>query len=233
MKPFPSGSSRQQPDIGTRGRLGFSIGSLLAVCLVWSAAGCGQELTETGTLSPAAEHSVEPGGGAETSVAERGPSPESAEQQVRQLVELLRQRLDLMPAVARWKWAERKPVSDPEREQQLLARLVAEGERAGLDPARLQPFFTAQFAASRERQQELFDRWEQADGPDPETETPDLINVLRPQITRLSSEVLAALVAIDGMAAARPEEVRNELLQVARAPVEPPDAAWQHVLSSL
>lgn len=205
----------------------------LAMCLCGTSSGCGPQLEETGDLSPAPAQQPAPSDSAMPSGAADRQSAETAVQQVRQLEELLRQRLALMPDVARWKWAEDRPVSDPAREEELLSRLVSEGEQAGLSPDRVRPFFAAQFAASRTRQQELSDRWQQSGGPETTAETPDLINVLRPQITRLSSQILTTLAAIDRAAASQPEAVRNELLRLSRQQNEPADAAWQHVLDSL
>jgi chorismate mutase len=165
---------------------------------------------------------------------------DSVEQATGQLVDLLRQRLALMPDVARWKRANDRPVSDPERERILLAALVNRAALEGLDPSRVEDFVSAQFAASRQWQQELFDRWEVSGGPGGDTPVPDLERELRPEITRLSEEMLKSLARLDALASTRPQAVRQSLIERAERTASPgadaeapPEAAWQHVRQSL
>jgi chorismate mutase len=153
--------------------------------LVLLAAGCGGgpaaiEIAERPTQAPA------PAAVVSEAADTRG------REQVRELLTLVSKRLALMDDVARSKWNSQSPVSDPQREEELLRQLVREGERLGVRSQLVQRFFTAQFAAARERQQGLFDQW-QSDKRAPFAGVPDLLTELRPQIAQISREQLAAL----------------------------------------
>src|SRR5258706_226968 len=67
------------------------------------------------------------------------------------LLRLMEQRLALMHEVARWKWDAGKPITDPERERELLQSVVERGRGKGLDPDLVRPFFAAQMEAARRR----------------------------------------------------------------------------------
>src|SRR5262249_47128164 len=56
------------------------------------------------------------------------------------LLRLMQQRLTLMHEVARWKWNAGRPVTDAERERQLLHSVVERGRGKGLDPDLVRPF---------------------------------------------------------------------------------------------
>lgn len=219
------------------------------VCLAAAAAvcGCGQEDAAGPRPAGASAQSEpvppSPAFDADDAPADDAPIAEQANdavpQTVGRLVGLLRQRLALMPDVARWKRASDRPVSDPERERQLLAVMVERGTEEGLDPSRVADFVSAQFAASRQWQQELFDQWEQSE-PDADTPVPDLQQELRPEITRLSGEMLETLAEIDALAVEQPEAVRQAMLNQAEqsSPSDaggrvPPPTAWEHVRRSL
>src|SRR5947209_4919029 len=60
------------------------------------------------------------------------------------LLGLMRRRLDVMHDVARYKWAKKAPIEDPERERALLEDVAERGRRLGLDPADTRIFFAAQ-----------------------------------------------------------------------------------------
>ncbi|WP_179402677.1 chorismate mutase [Burkholderia guangdongensis] len=107
------------------------------------------------------------------------------------LVALASQRLALAEPVARWKWANGKPIEDPPREAALLASVEQRAKRAGVDPAVARAFFEDQIAASKDLQQALFDAW-RASRP-PEGTPPDLATVTRPQLDRLTQKMLAGL----------------------------------------
>ncbi len=127
-----------------------------------------------------------------------------------QLAELIQQRLALMPDVARSKWQVSLPVSVPEREAALLKDLVAEATQSGISAEFAQRFFDAQFAASRAVQQQLFDEWNAA-APKPVFEnTRDLSNELRPEITRISTQMLPLLAKLESVLS---EQVTTQLLQ--------------------
>jgi Chorismate mutase type II len=50
------------------------------------------------------------------------------------LLGLIRDRLDVMHDVARWKWAKKSSIEDPEREAALLKDVSEKGAILGLDP---------------------------------------------------------------------------------------------------
>ena len=196
----------------------------LMMCLLMTAAGCS---TDDPAAVPAAAASAEQpaddaagtvGAATADETAHEGTADDGTDAEAAaRLSGLLRSRLALMDDVARWKWAARKPVSDPAREEQLLMALVQQGQTAGLDAERVTGFFRRQFAASRLRQQQLFEQWQQTDGPHDDRPAPDLQQVLRPRITRLSTELLQLLADIDHRAAARPAAMRSALLHEADA----------------
>jgi chorismate mutase len=108
------------------------------------------------------------------------------------LLGLMRTRLEVMHDVARWKWAAKSPIDDPEREAALLRDVSDQGSLLGLDPATTRAFFAAQIEAAKNVQRADFSRWE-ADQRGPEGEAPDLARVLRPRIDSLNRGLIAAL----------------------------------------
>jgi chorismate mutase len=88
------------------------------------------------------------------------------------------------------------PVLDVERERALLAALVKQGEEAGLPKARVERFFSAQIAASREVQTELLAAWAAGTKARPVTPPLDLRTQIRPRLDALSAELIAALAAV-------------------------------------
>ena len=88
------------------------------------------------------------------------------------------------------------PVLDVERERVLLATLVKQGEEAGLPKARVERFFSAQIAASREVQTELLAAWAAGTKARPVTPPLDLRTQIRPRLDALSAELIAALAGV-------------------------------------
>lgn len=115
---------------------------------------------------------------------------------VRPLLRLMTMRLNLMHDVARWKWNNNRPVSDPQREEQLLDRLDDQAQAAGLDRTLARTFFEAQIEAAKVIQQADFDVWQSENRP-PFEEAPDLKTELRPQISKLSEQLVAQLAALE------------------------------------
>jgi chorismate mutase len=107
------------------------------------------------------------------------------------LLQLMQQRLAVAHDVARWKWAQDRPISDPARQARLLEEVVKQGEGQELSPALVRSFFTAQMEAGKRVQQSDFDRW-QAEGRPRKTDGPDL-TALRARIDQLDTELLDAL----------------------------------------
>ncbi len=118
------------------------------------------------------------------------------EDPVDRLLALMRQRLRLMEDVAYFKWVNNKPVADPEREKQLLESLLEKSKAHALDGDLVKSFFTAQMAAARTLQEELFKRWGSPDRARPANSAVDLQSVLRPKIDQVSAELLIALAKV-------------------------------------
>jgi chorismate mutase len=75
------------------------------------------------------------------------------------LVRLMGRRLTLMHEVARWKWNAGQPITDPQREGQLLQSVVECSRDKGLDPDWVRRFFAAQMEAARLVQEADFALW--------------------------------------------------------------------------
>ncbi len=110
------------------------------------------------------------------------------------LLRLMQERLTLMHEVARWKWNAGRPITDPQRERELLQSVVERGRGKGLDPDLVRSFFAAQMEAARLVQQADFDRWK-ANEQKPFADTTSLA-VLRQRIDQLNSELIDALAEL-------------------------------------
>lgn len=108
------------------------------------------------------------------------------------LKRLSEERLALMFDVARWKWNEKKEVTDPTREKELLEKLVKQGEALGIPPNSTRDFFIAQFESSRNLQESYFAEWRETNQGYFEN-VPDLGSVQRPKIEDVSQNMLQAL----------------------------------------
>jgi chorismate mutase len=108
------------------------------------------------------------------------------------LLGVIRSRLAVMHDVARWKWAKKAAIEDPEREAALLLDVAERGIPLGLDREMTRSFFRGQIEAAKVIQRADFRRWEES-GRGPEGEVPDLVGVLRPRIDGLNRDLLAAL----------------------------------------
>jgi chorismate mutase-like protein len=111
------------------------------------------------------------------------------------LLRLMQRRLRLMHDVARWKWNAGQPITDSQRERELLQSVVERGRDKGLAPDLVRGFFAAQMEAARLVQQADFERWK-ANKQEPFSGTTSL-SVLRQQIDQLNRELIDAL-ARDG-----------------------------------
>src|SRR5262249_27676269 len=110
------------------------------------------------------------------------------------LLRLMQQRLTPMHEVARWKWNAGQPITDAQRERELLHSVVERGHGKGLDPELVRPFFAAQLEAARLVQQADFDRW-QANKQEPFAGTTSLAG-LRQRIDHLNRELIDALAEL-------------------------------------
>ena len=109
------------------------------------------------------------------------------------LLRLMQQRLTLMHDVARWKWNAGQPITDPERERELLQSVVERGRGKGLDPDLVRAFFAAQMEAARLVQQADFERWK-AKQQKPFADKS--LAVLRQRIDDLNRELIDALAEV-------------------------------------
>src|SRR4051812_42959722 len=96
------------------------------------------------------------------------------------LLGLMRQRLEVMHDVARYKWAKKAPIEDSEREAALLKDVASRAADLVLDPELSRTFFRGQIEAAKVIQRADFSRWED-DPSGAEDEVPDLAGVLRPR----------------------------------------------------
>lgn len=126
-------------------------------------------------------------------------------------------RLEIARDVAWAKAQTGAPVLDVEREKAVLAALVKQGEAAGLTRVRVETFFTAQIAASREVQTELLAAWAAGAAERPKTAPLDLKTQIRPRLDAVGAELIAALVALpvgdEGGTAGAQEVMRRALLR--------------------
>ncbi|MFX1761392.1 chorismate mutase [Paraburkholderia sp. A1RI-2L] len=116
------------------------------------------------------------------------------------LVALVSQRLSLAEPVAHWKWLNHKPITDTPRENALLADVQKRAAAAGVDPAFARAFFRDQIDASTQVQQALFTSWQSSQAP--AGPAPDLATVTRPQLDRLTAQLIGALARMQPTRAA-------------------------------
>jgi cyclohexadienyl dehydratase len=108
------------------------------------------------------------------------------------VLELVHERLDLMPAVAAYKWREHAPVSDPAREQVVIRRAGDLAVTLGLEREPIERLFTLQTAFARRLEQSCIDAWRQS-GFNYPAPVPDLARDLRPRLDRMTARQLQAL----------------------------------------
>lgn len=116
------------------------------------------------------------------------------------LISLVSQRLALAEPVARWKWANHRPITDTPREQALLADVAKRASAAGVDPSFAHAFFRDQIDANSNVQKALFDAWQTSQPP--AGAPPDLSTVIRPQLDRLTPQLIAGLARVQAVRAA-------------------------------
>ena len=105
---------------------------------------------------------------------------------------LMHNRLSLMRDVAAWKWVNKEPIEDLERERELLARLNLRAVALGFEAESVERIFLIQFDMAKSIQRYWHDRWELAGFPD-DWQPVDLQTVLRPQLTDLAEQILIAI----------------------------------------
>lgn len=116
----------------------------------------------------------------------------SASAAVDTLLDLVEQRMAVMPDVARHKHNTGAAVEDLPREAQVIAAVTARAKDAGLDPDLAAAFFQAQIDASKIMQNSRITAWKAA-GQGKFTDVPDLATSIRPTLDRLTPAMVATL----------------------------------------
>lgn len=119
------------------------------------------------------------------------PSFVDPEEQVREVLALMDERLDLMESVAAWKRAHGLPVVDPVRERTILEATVARAQLLGVAGDASRELFALQIRLAREVQQAYIDQWTAA-GVDAKPAR-DLNSELRPELDALGERMLRAI----------------------------------------
>jgi chorismate mutase len=105
---------------------------------------------------------------------------------------LIKERLDVAPAVARTKWNTKAPIEDRIRDQQIIDGVATAAKERGLDPQVATTFFRAQIEASKAVQIELHAEWTASSQP-PFAKVADLGTDIRPALDRLTPAMMRAL----------------------------------------
>ncbi len=126
----------------------------------------------------------------------------SAELPSARLARLIDLRLALMTEVARWKWNRKVAIEDLPRERAQLDLLRSRGIALGIDAALIERVFSAQVSAAKVLQTQLFERWRREDIGQ-FAGVLDLEKDLRPQIDKVTADILAMLGKWDGSASPR------------------------------
>jgi cyclohexadienyl dehydratase len=108
------------------------------------------------------------------------------------ILALADERLALMPGVAAFKWQHHTPVSDPPRERAVIEHAVMLAEPLGLSADGVRRFFELQIQLANEVESQLHERW-RTRGFDYTQAVPNLTSEVRPQLDRLTGELLSAL----------------------------------------
>lgn len=110
------------------------------------------------------------------------------------LIDLVRQRLEVAPIVARAKWNSKAPIEDVLREQQVITEAVDRAGVMGIDRRLAESFFRGQIEASKVVQRALHADWAAHQQP-PFAVVADLNADVRPVLDRLTPEMVQALSA--------------------------------------
>lgn len=106
------------------------------------------------------------------------------------VLELIEQRLQLMKAVAAYKWRRDLPVEDRAREAKVVESAVRTARPYGLTRARVTALLEAQIEAAKAIQRYWIGQWEQ--GVSPPGEPPDLKADIRPRLISLGRRIIEA-----------------------------------------
>ncbi len=140
---------------------------------------------------------------------------------VARVLQLEDERLALMPAVAAWKWQHHAAISDPPRERVVILGAGKLAQPLGLAPAPIERLFALQVRLARDAESDRVNHWRNS-GYDFPGHPPDLKNELRPQLDRLTTDLLRALYLV-APAFSRPAFAEH---YAARATQLLKDGAW-------
>lgn len=107
------------------------------------------------------------------------------------LEQLINQRLGHMHDVARYKWLNKLPIEDLERESAVLAAAERSGLQNGITTTSSRRFFSLQIEAAKEIQRYWFEQWH--DSMEPPIAAPDLRADIRPKLITLGAQILEKL----------------------------------------
>ncbi|MFL6577849.1 MAG: gamma subclass chorismate mutase AroQ [Povalibacter sp.] len=110
---------------------------------------------------------------------------------VRALIDLMAQRLALMPDVAAWKYANNKPVTDAVREAQVLSATIAQAQALGIYAASARGLFELQIQLASRIQEQAIAQW-RATQTHPSV-VRDLQQELRPELDRIGKQLLVQI----------------------------------------
>lgn len=108
------------------------------------------------------------------------------------LLNSIAERLAIADQVALSKWDSHKPVEDKQREEEVIASVVAQAPAYKLDPTAAERFFSAQIEANKLVQYSRLASWHVI-GNAPDSPRPDLAGTIRPQLDQLQKRLLQQL----------------------------------------
>ncbi|NMF64740.1 gamma subclass chorismate mutase AroQ [Brasilonema octagenarum UFV-E1] len=115
--------------------------------------------------------------------------------QINKLLQLMQQRLMIAHDVARWKWNQKRPIEDRQREQELITKIQQQAITYNLQPDTVAVFFRGQIEAGKQIQQADFQTWQKL-GVKNFTNVPDLNQTLRPSLDKLNVAFLPVLAEL-------------------------------------
>jgi chorismate mutase len=118
--------------------------------------------------------------------------PQSAANQLKQLVEISARRVAIAEQVALAKWDSGAPVEDASREDHVIVSVTKAGQSRGLDPTSVSNFFRAQIEANKLVQYSLLAEWQRV-GKAPDHTPVDLAGTIRPELDEVDKALIAEL----------------------------------------
>jgi len=126
-----------------------------------------------------------------TTTAAAQPRLVGDDEAVGRVLDLVAERLSLMPQAAAAKWVSGAPIADPPREQAVLDREAAAAEQMSMAPLPVREFFAQQMHLARDLQLQLHGDWRKS-GCGPCAPPPDLA-VFRGEIDRINDGLLRSM----------------------------------------